>query len=315
MQMLCGKGSGDSQNTIRKEAGMLGLVLMWVALTACPAEAQVYSWMPYYTTSGPIYYTGGNVGIGTSSPTVPLDVLSSGTFAPAILTRDIPTSAPYPMVGWGPQSAIQIGLKGVGSNTQTTGPSFLFFADNTAGVKSFLGRLTAVWENPTAGSEAGAVIFTTRFGAADINATTERMRITGGGNVGIGTSTPQYRLAVNGTIGAKEVIVTNTGWPDYVFKPDYRLRPLGEVRAFIQKHHHLPDIPSEAEVKEQGVSLGDMQAKLLAKVEELTLHLIRQDEQNRELRQNLTKENQELRERLELLEKRAGTDRTPAVAK
>ena len=107
--------------------------------------------------------------------------------------------------------------------------------------------------------------------------------------MGIGTAQPQYKLAVNGTIGAKEVIVTNIGWPDYVFRPGYRLRPLSEVGAYIQAHRHLPGIPSEAEVKEKGVSLGEMQAKLLAKVEELTLHMIQQDKENRELRERLAR--------------------------
>ena len=92
---------------------------------------------------------------------------------------------------------------------------------------------------------------------------------------------------MNGNIGAKDVIVTNTGWADYVFRPDYPLRPLSEVSAYIQTNRHLPDIPTEAEVKEKGVSLGDMQAKLLAKVEELTLHLIQQERDNQELRERL----------------------------
>ncbi len=76
------------------------------------------------------------------------------------------------------------------------------------------------------------------------------MTITSVGNVGIGTIKPQYLLSVNGTIGAKDVIVTNSGWSDYVFRPGYRLRPLSEVGAYIRAHHHLPDIPSEAEVKD-----------------------------------------------------------------
>ena len=109
------------------------------------------------------------------------------------------------------------------------------------------------------------------------------------GNVGIGTNIPQYKLAVNGTIGAKDVIVTNTGWADYVFRPGYRLRPLSEVGAYIQAHRRLPDIPSEAEVKEKGVSVGEMQAKLLAKIEELTLHMIQQEKENRELRERLAR--------------------------
>jgi hypothetical protein len=135
------------------------------------------------------------------------------------------------------------------------------------------------------------------------------------GSVGIGTTNPQYKLAVNGNIGAQDVIVTNTGWSDYVFRPGYRLRPLSEVSQFIQANGHLPDIPTEAEVKEKGVSLGDMQAKLLAKVEELTLHMIQQDKENREVRENLSRENQELRDRLARLEKGAAAGSTPAVAK
>ena len=121
------------------------------------------------------------------------------------------------------------------------------------------------------------------------------------GNFGIGTTTPQYLLSVKGTVGAEEFIVTNTGWSDYVFQPGYRLRPLSEVDAYIQANHHLPDIPSEAEVKEKGVSVGEMQSKLLAKVEELTLHMIQAEERNNRLEE----QNQELRDRLARLEKGA----------
>jgi hypothetical protein len=98
-----------------------------------------------------------------------------------------------------------------------------------------------------------------------------------GGNVGIGTTNPTNKLEVAGTIRAKEVIVETTGWSDYVFASDYRLAPLSEVEAHIAAKGHLPGIPSAAEVATQGVSVGDMQAKLLAKVEEMTLHLIAQE--------------------------------------
>jgi len=128
----------------------------------------------------------------------------------------------------------------------------------------------------------------------------DRFVVDNSGNVGIGTSSPQSLLAVNGTITTKEVIVTNTGWSDYVFVPSYRLKPLTEVASFIKEHHHLPEIPSEAEVKEKGVSLGDMQAKLLGKIEEITLHMIHADERNTRLEQ----QNRELRERITRLETR-----------
>jgi hypothetical protein len=110
----------------------------------------------------------------------------------------------------------------------------------------------------------------------------ERMTIGGGtiaGNVGIGETNPQHKLAVNGTIKAKEVIVETTGWSDYVFADDYALQPLSEVEAHIKTNKHLPGIPSAAQVAEQGVSLGDMQARLLAKIEELTLHQIAQEKE------------------------------------
>jgi hypothetical protein len=118
------------------------------------------------------------------------------------------------------------------------------------------------------------------------------------GNVGIGTTNPQYKLTVEGAIGARDIIVTDAPWSDYVFRPGYRLRPLSEIKTYIQAHHHLPNIPTEAEVKAQGVSLGEMQAKLLAKVEELTLHMIQADERNN----RLEKQNRELRGRIAKLE-------------
>jgi hypothetical protein len=93
------------------------------------------------------------------------------------------------------------------------------------------------------------------------------------GNVGIGTITPTEKLSVNGTIKAKEVKV-ETNWSDFVFEEDYKLQPLSEVESFIKENKHLPDIPSETEVKENGVSLGEMDAKLLQKIEELTLYVI-----------------------------------------
>ncbi len=140
--------------------------------------------------------------------------------------------------------------------------------------------LTTGWD--TYGDYVG--FYTAGTGAGNANPV---MYLRTGGNVGIGTTNPQYKLAVNGAIGAKEVIVTNTGWPDCVFKPGYRLQPLSEVGAYIRAHHHLPGIPSEAEVKEKGVSVGEMQARLLEKIEELTLRMIEQDKVNRELRERV----------------------------
>jgi hypothetical protein len=100
-----------------------------------------------------------------------------------------------------------------------------------------------------------------------------------GGNVGIGLSNPTDRLAVNGTVHAKEVRVDLTGWPDYVFKPNYNLKSLPELKNYIDGHGRLPDMPSEREVEANGVKLGEMNKLLLKKIEELTLYLIEKDKQ------------------------------------
>lgn len=86
-----------------------------------------------------------------------------------------------------------------------------------------------------------------------------------------------YTLIVGGKVLAEEVRVKLVeDWADYAFKPGYALRSLEDVERFIQTNHHLPDLPSAAEVSETGVGLGTMQSKLLLKIEELTLHMIQQ---------------------------------------
>jgi len=90
-------------------------------------------------------------------------------------------------------------------------------------------------------------------------------------------------LGVDGDIVAKKVIVQTTSWADEVFEENYKLATLEEVGAFIKQHKHLPEIPSEKEVLENGVSLGEMNKLLLKKVEELTLYMIAQQNQVNEL--------------------------------
>ena len=99
------------------------------------------------------------------------------------------------------------------------------------------------------------------------------------GNYGIDTPTPSEKLEVNGTIRSKEVKVEATGWPDYVFKEDYPLQDLSKLKEYITINKHLPNIPTETEVKDVGINLGEMNAKLLQKIEELTLYIIQQQEQ------------------------------------
>lgn len=110
------------------------------------------------------------------------------------------------------------------------------------------------------------------------------------GNVGIGTATTgSHKLAVEGSIGAREIKVETTIWPDFVFENDYELRNLDEVENYISENNRLPEIPSEAEVTENGINLGEMDAKLLQKIEELTLYLIEQNKEIKELKEKMEK--------------------------
>lgn len=104
----------------------------------------------------------------------------------------------------------------------------------------------------------------------------------GNGYVGIGTASPQSELAVKGTITTQKIKVTQTGWADYVFDSSYRLSPITEVAAYINRHKHLPEVPAADSVTKQGADLGDTQVLLLKKIEELTLYMI---DQNKKLEQ------------------------------
>jgi len=110
----------------------------------------------------------------------------------------------------------------------------------------------------------------------------ETMTILADGRVGIGTTKPDSKLSVKGNIRAQEVKVETANWADHVFLPDYPLMPLLEVESYIQDNGHLPNIPTEAQVQQDGIHLGEMNAKLLEKVEELTLYLIEQEKTNQE---------------------------------
>lgn len=101
------------------------------------------------------------------------------------------------------------------------------------------------------------------------------------GNVGIGTLNPKNKLDVNGTIHSREVKVDMDGWSDFVFEKDYALPTLEEVEKHIAEKGHLENIPSEKEVLENGINLGEMNRKLLQKIEELTLYAIEQDRENK----------------------------------
>jgi hypothetical protein len=182
----------------------------------------------------------GNVGIGTTSPTAKLSLVSNSSSTPLSFRS-----------GSG-------GVWAVGPNVGRGS------GDDTFGIYSYT-------FGPTH-SYYPLLQFNSSNGNTLLNQT--------GGNVGIGTTNPgSYRLAVNGGIHSQSVNVDLTGWSDYVFKKEYQLPSLIEVKTYIDQNHHLPDMPSEQEVIKEGINLGEMNKLLTKKIEELTLYLIDKDKQ------------------------------------
>ncbi|PCJ24241.1 MAG: hypothetical protein COA97_10125 [Flavobacteriales bacterium] len=159
------------------------------------------------------------------------------------------------------------------SNSQTT---LLFNLSNTPGTNY---GIRAIVTNPT------DAVFTV---SSDPNlaSNSEVFIINGDGSVGIGTTkTSGYMLTVEGNMRSRSVQVdaTNIVWFDHVFNKDYQLTSLTEVENYINKYNHLPDVPSEKEVKQNGIDLGKMDAILLRKIEELTLYMIALQKDNKAL--------------------------------
>jgi len=223
----------------------------------------------FYSGGDRVTFTSaGNVGIGTSAPAAPLDVGVTAT-GNGVLRTVLGRLGEGNTTG----SGTFLGVRAWA--TQPVNAKMFSIED------TFYGYLNSSIEfYRGSGAVGGFMTFATGDG-------TERLRINPTGNVGIGTTNPTQKLSVNGTIRAKEVIV-DTGWSDYVFEDSYRLAPLSEVESHIKANKHLPGIPSAAEVAEHGVSMGDMQSKLLAKIEELTLYMIELKKENAGLRSEMS---------------------------
>jgi hypothetical protein len=120
------------------------------------------------------------------------------------------------------------------------------------------------------------------------------MTIYSSGQVGVGTSYNissfpdlSYKLHVEGGVRARKVKVDQSSWADYVFHANYRLRPLSEVEQYIKQYGHLPEVPTAEEVAKNGLDVGDNQATLLKKIEELTLYVIEQQKEIKALKKEM----------------------------
>ncbi len=171
---------------------------------------------------------------------------------------------------------------------------------NASGSAGFLD----LYSSATGGFDAGTVGLNTN-GTTPIAFNiggSETMRMVTGGNLLIGKTSQantSYKLDINGNARANEIVVNTTG-ADFVFKKNYRLSKLEEIEVYVKKNHHLANIPTADAMNENGMAVGELNTKLLQKVEELTLYLI---EQNKQLT-NQQKSNQEQKKKLEQQETR-----------
>ena len=172
--------------------------------------------------------------------------------------------------------------------------TFMYDTDKT------MGHYSLGWFPDSKTISAGSALWMSGYGGIKLfTHGLQRFAISENGKIGIGISRPDEFLAttpadefltVNGTIHAKEVkIDLNTDLADYVFDENYKLMPLNQVEQYVKTNNHLPEIPSATEVKDKGMNMGEMQNKLLQKIEELTLYVIEQQKQIEELKMSLKK--------------------------
>jgi hypothetical protein len=213
---------------------------------------------PWETSGNDVYYNTGNIGIGTDTPGFALDV--AGTLN---ATNILLNGAALPTPLWSLNSGdayFDSGNVGIGTDT----PGY------TLDVNGSL-NATNIFLN---GSSIAGDLSPWTTSGNDISYST--------GNVSIGTTTVPagYMVAVDGTMIAEGVtVLLSEDWPDFVFAKNYDLPSLREIEAYITQNGHLPNVPSAEEIKKDGVDLGLMDAKLLQKIEELTLHTIQQQKE------------------------------------
>ncbi len=227
-------------------------------------------------------YFQGNVGIGNTSPNFRLQVSGTSHVSDkAWFTYGNPSIAGYSWVN----AALTTNSIEIVNNQGTVNSSSPTLAFHRYGSGGPQFRLAADGSNVLYLESSGenSARNPNAYGGGPNNYF-NRLHVDGGisvvGNVGIGTISPDAKLAVKGTIHAQEVKVDlSVPGPDYVFEKNYPLTSLAETEAYIKVNKHLPDVPSAGKMQKEGIDLSAMNMMLLRKVEELTLHLIRQQKE------------------------------------
>jgi hypothetical protein len=183
----------------------------------------------------------------------------------------------------------------------TTAPIAKLEVRGAAGIRvssTVTGNGTADWiAGSFGGNDSDRVVMGSLYGVATLGAHNKAHTAWAnlainqdGGSVAIGTKkfATGYKLSVNGSIMCTALRVQDfASWPDYVFANDYDLKSLSEVEDYINTNKRLPGMPSDCEVMENGIDVGQMQAKVVEKVEENTLYIIQLSKENQELKAQL----------------------------
>jgi len=226
-----------------------------ISLICTTTNAQEWS-----TNGNDIYRASGNVGIGTSSPNGNLHIKNSTPEESGVLIIQ------------GKQSGNS------GNSTEIVMSTDWSTANNTE-VSDQAGRKAII--KAIANNSWGENVRLGFFTSSNKNVyPLERMTISPGGNIGIGTQTPEANLTVAGDIHAREIRVKTDAGADFVFAKEYDLLSLEEVEEFIKMNKHLPEIAPEAEMIKNDINIGDFQIQLLQKIEELTLYIIELNKKN-----------------------------------
>ena len=201
----------------------------------------------------------GNVGIGTTSPACKLDV-NGNTMIRGQIQISQPTS-------YG-----QLSITNTGTDRES--PAEVVFSKNSQITAVGYRRNRAIGGNLTNDfTKEGMFLFQ---GGKDVLF----MELNG-------PAIFSSDLNIDGNTKTRKIKVTQTDWPDYVFDTSYQLTPLPQVEKYIQTNKHLPEVPSVAEVKKEGLDLGDNQALLLKKIEELTLYILQQHKEFQSIKEEM----------------------------
>lgn len=215
------------------------------------------------------------VGIGTSAPTRNLDVVGVAKVSSHIWSNgslsvgaDMNTFSKCFIANTNRTAAIQVKATG---NTQPY-QRLLFLEYNNADTKIMEVTNTSTNRSPFVLKADGGM---------DIdNGVTNILHLGTDGMFSISNNTRKtFVVEANGLTRARKIKVDADVWADYVFEEDYKLMPLADVENFLKEHKHLPSIPSEKVMKEEGIDLAEMNVKMMEKIEELTLYLIQQNKE------------------------------------